>query len=142
MTKQDLLAAFGKIHPPHRALTVKRPKGKTHWVFLMTVPKPSFVSIPLVHLELGHGSAERLAAFFAAALDFARERYADPPTTSHASPYAPPDFALSMETRGIMIQGEAFVQEGTPNIAAAWAKLSETLETLGIRVTRLNKEDT
>lgn len=59
--------------------------------------------------------------------------------TSEAAPAAPPNFSLSMETRGIVICGEAFVVERALNVAAAWADLSEKLEALGIRVTRLDE---
>lgn len=46
-------------------------------------------------------------------------------------------FTLSMQTRDIVVNGEAFVVESALNVAAAWADLSEKLEALGIRVTRL-----
>jgi hypothetical protein len=66
------------------------------------------------------------------------DKYWGEDATSEAAPEAPPDFTLTMETRGLAIHGEAFVVESALNVAAAWADLSEKLEALGIRVTRLD----
>lgn len=74
MSTEELLIAFRAIHPDHRTLTQSTTGGKAaHWTKLMTVPKPGDLSQPLVHLELGHGSAHALARFFLAAMAFARE---------------------------------------------------------------------
>mgnify|MGYP001562740851 CR=1 FL=1 len=78
MTEKELFASFERIHPSYRELTLNAKGGKAaNWRTLNTKPEEGsgLISIPLVHLELGHGSADALAHFFLAAMAFVRERY-------------------------------------------------------------------
>lgn len=76
MDVKQLVEAFERIHPSARRLQFVAKGGKAaHWRTLNTIPEEGsgLISVPLVYLELGSGTADALGNFFLTAMQFARD---------------------------------------------------------------------